>query len=137
MNFNDLTPLQLYPYGVNATEDTHFNNEIKVWVDDDGTLSLNEYMTNMYDFYDTELELIEDFAAQNRLIESESELSNRFDGMIRETMDLASWFKWRNDSPAQSEMFNGFTDNLVSDGNLHQLQCDEYVYVNCYEDIKS
>jgi hypothetical protein len=71
------------------------------------------------------LELVECYAAENNLIDSEEELSERFDQMLAEcSPDFPL-----EDEPALSEAFNDWTDSLCTDGELHDEQYNQYCYV--------
>jgi hypothetical protein len=71
------------------------------------------------------LELVECYATENRLIDSEEMLSERFDQMIEV---FAPNFPL-DDEPALSEEFNNWTDSLCKDGELHDEQYNQYGYV--------
>jgi len=90
----------------------------------------------------TELELVEAYAAYHnppktysqRLIESEDDLSDIFDEMVKEISSNNELLKIQNgdDLPMFREWFNNWTDELCKDGYLHPLQYHEYCYVGQY-----
>ena len=77
----------------------------------------------------TELELVEEFAQDNNLIDSERNLSDQFDELISESVIVQYG---ADDTPAMSESFNNWTDSLCKDGELHGLQYHHYCYVGKY-----
>lgn len=72
------------------------------------------------------LEIVEAYAADNRLIASEEELSERFDADV--LPDVIEAYG-EDDEPAINEAFNDWTDMLCKDGELHPEQYDKYCYV--------
>lgn len=75
------------------------------------------------------LEIIEAYAADNNGIDSEQSLSDRFDDEIA---PLVIEQYGADDETAMSETFNDWTDSLCEDGELHELQYNEYCYVGDY-----
>lgn len=71
------------------------------------------------------LELVESYATENNLIDSEEMLSERFDQMLAE---CAPNFPL-DDEPALSEAFNNWSDSLCKDGEIHDEQYNQYSYV--------
>lgn len=76
------------------------------------------------------LEQVEEYASNNDMISSESELSEIFD---REVMPAVIEQYGDNDIPAINESFNNWSDSLCKDGIIHELQYDQYCYVGKYE----
>lgn len=72
------------------------------------------------------LEIVEAFAADNGLIASEEELSERFDA---EVLPLIIEQYGEDDAPAINEGFNDWSDGLCKDGELHPEQYSQYCYV--------
>lgn len=84
------------------------------------------------------LEMVESYAEdQNRyykkgFIESEQELSERFDDMLAECYpDFDT-----SDQCAIDEFFNNWTDSLCQNGELHPEQYSKYVYIGKYDSYK-
>lgn len=74
-----------------------------------------------------ELEAIEQFAEYHGLIESEAELSERFDG------ENEDWLlTTQGDQIMINEAFNNWSDFLCKDGLIHDKQYHEYCYVGKY-----
>lgn len=85
----------------------------------------------------SELELIEWYAGEHGLIDSEDELSERFDAFFNEILDGMTFRegeRLKNDEPAISEAFSSFADSLYSDGELHSEQVQEYCYTGEFND---
>lgn len=78
-----------------------------------------------WDRYDL-LEIVEAFAADNNMIASEEELSERFD---EEVLPHVIEQYGEDDEPAISESFNNWTDMLCKDGDIHEEQYNRYCYV--------
>ena len=76
-----------------------------------------------------ELEAIEEFAEYHGLIESESELSERFDD---EHEDWLEKMNNKGDQVAIDTYFNDWTDGLCKDGLIHETQYSNYCYVGKY-----
>ena len=76
-------------------------------------------------FFDSELECAEEYAADNDLISNEDELSERFDKMIEECYPNLN----TDDKRLINETFSNYMDSLLSDGELHCVQVNEYTYV--------
>ena len=75
------------------------------------------------------LEIIEEYATVNGGIDSEQELSDRFDDEIA---PLIIDQYGEGDEPAMDEAFNDWSDSLCKDGELHELQYNQYCYVGKY-----
>lgn len=75
------------------------------------------------------LEIVESYAADNGGIDSEKSLSERFD---QEIAPLVIEEYGEDDEPAINEAFNNWSDSLCEDGELHELQYNEYCYVGDY-----
>ena len=75
------------------------------------------------------LEMVELYAAEVGAIESEEELSIKFDEEVAELV-VAEYGP--NDEPAMSEAFNNWTDMLCKDGEIHPEQYNNYCYVGNY-----
>ena len=76
-----------------------------------------------------ELRAIEQFAEYHGLIESEAELSERFDD------ENADWLEDMNnqgDQVAINEHFSNWSDHLCRNGLIHSKQYREYCYVGKY-----
>lgn len=77
------------------------------------------------------LEIVEEFASNNDLIDSEEKLSERFDAEIAHSV-IEQYGK--NDIAALNEAFNNWTDGLCKDGEIHQEQYEHYTYVGKYSE---
>jgi len=77
-----------------------------------------------------EIDGVELWAEDNHLIQSEEELSERFDQEIA-SMVIDQYGD--EDGPAMREAFNNWSDMLCKDGELHSLQYSNYCYVGKYE----
>jgi len=75
------------------------------------------------------LDIIEEYATVNGGIDSEQELSDRFDDEIA---PLIIDQYGEGDEPAMDEAFNDWSDSLCKDGELHELQYNQYCYVGKY-----
>jgi len=75
------------------------------------------------------LEIIEEYATVNGGIDSEQELSERFDEDIA---PLVIEQHGEDDEPAMNQAFNDWSDSLCKDGELHELQYSQYCYVGEY-----
>lgn len=84
-------------------------------------------MTNYND--ENLLDMIELYAHEIGAIESEEELSERFDATIAESV-IERYGE--EDIPAMSEAFNNWTDSLCKDGEIHPAQYNKYCYVGTY-----
>lgn len=73
------------------------------------------------------LEIIEEYAMLNNLIQSEEELSERFDSML-ECSNFFSVYD-KDDAVAINEEFNNYSDSLCKDGQIHEEQYNNYCYV--------
>ena len=73
----------------------------------------------------TLLEMAEEYAEGHGLIDSEEALTLRFDSEIAQNVVEAVGEK---DYPAMRQAFNDWTDSLCRDGQLHQLQYENYTY---------
>lgn len=78
----------------------------------------------------TLLEIVEEFASMNNLIESAEDLSEKFD---EEIMPHVISQYGKSDEPAINEEFSNFKDYLQSEGRLHDLQVSNYCYVGEYK----
>ncbi len=78
---------------------------------------------------ETLLEMVEMYAADNSLIDSEQALSDLFDESIAE---LVVEQYGVDDIPAMNEGFNNWSDSLCKDGVIHPIQYDQYCYVGKY-----
>lgn len=76
-----------------------------------------------------ELELIEEFASTHGLVESEEDLSERFD---KEVAEGVVEIYGEDDEPAMMEAFSNFVDGLEKDGQIHEVQVNSYCYVGKY-----
>lgn len=74
------------------------------------------------------LDLVEEAQGYAGNIESEQELSERFDEMLEDCMP---GFDTR-DTVAVRTAFNDWSDALTDDGELHALQYSQYCYVGKY-----
>ena len=74
------------------------------------------------------LELVESYATENNLIDSEGALSEMFDAMV-EDMSAETRLKLQDDEPMLSELFNNWTDSLCKDDLLHDEQYNQYFYI--------
>lgn len=75
------------------------------------------------------LELVELYASENNLIDSEIELSVRFDDDIAPLV-VAEYGV--DDEPAMNEAFNNWSDSLCKNDELHSEQYNQYCYVGKY-----
>lgn len=75
------------------------------------------------------LEIIEAYAADNNGVDSEQSLSDWFDDEIA-TLVIEKY--GADDETAMSETFSDWADSLCKDGELHELQYNEYCYVGDY-----
>lgn len=82
------------------------------------------------------LEVVEGYASDNNLIDSEEALSERFDEMLKDcvlpNMEYDERSSFEEDAPMISESFSNFADSLESDGELHQEQVSNYDYVGVF-----
>ena len=76
-----------------------------------------------------ELAAIEQFAEYHGLIESESELSERFDDENEEWLEKMNS---QGDQVAISEAFSNWSDHLCKNGLIHGKQYHEYCYIGKY-----
>ena len=72
------------------------------------------------------LEIVEEWGYYNDLLSSEEEVSERFDAEIAPAV-VAKYGE--DDTIAMNEAFNNWTDSLCKDGELHELQYENYEYV--------
>lgn len=72
------------------------------------------------------LEIVELYAADNGMIDSESALSELFDSEIAPLV-IAQYGE--NDSVAMNEAFNDWTDSLCKSGEIHPEQYNHYCYI--------
>jgi len=72
------------------------------------------------------LEAVELWATENGLIDSEQELSDRFD---EEYLPHIIEQYGEDDQPAIEEGFSNWSDKLCKDDQLHDVQSSLYVYV--------
>ena len=77
----------------------------------------------------TLLELVEEFAYNHNLIDSEQRLSATFDETIA---PLVVEQYGADDVIAMSEAFNDWTDSMCTDGQIHAEQYDKYTYIGTY-----
>ena len=87
-------------------------------------------MTRFYD--ESFLEIVEMYAADNGLIDSEEALSERFDQYINEmfeTKTAAEFEQYVDDEVMVNEDFSNWMDGLHKDGQLHSEQENNYCYV--------
>jgi len=75
------------------------------------------------------LEMVEMYAADNGLIDSEDILSEQFDEQIA-PMVVEQYGE--DDEPAMFESFNDWADMLCKDGEIHSEQYNQYCYVGKY-----
>ena len=75
------------------------------------------------------LEIVEEYASYNSLIDSEEALSERFDNEVAPAV-IEQY--GADDEPAMSEAFNNWSDALCKDGELHPEQYSKYCYVGDY-----
>ena len=75
------------------------------------------------------LQMVELYAEEVGNIESEEDLSSRFDSEIAPSI-VALYGE--DDAPAMSEGFNNWTDSLCKDGVIHPEQYNKYCYVGTY-----
>lgn len=75
------------------------------------------------------LDIIEELAADYGNISSEEELSELFDQEIAPLV-IAEYGK--DDEPAMNEAFNNWADSLYKEGDIHEEQYNNYVYVGEY-----
>ena len=75
------------------------------------------------------LEIIEEYATDRDGIDSEQELSARFDEDIA---PLVIEQHGEDDWPAMNQAFHDWSDSLCIDGELHELQYNQYCYVGKY-----
>lgn len=75
------------------------------------------------------LELVEAFASDNGMIDSEQALSDRFDEEVSKSV-IEQYGE--DDTIAMSETFNDWTDALCKDGEIHPEQYSQYCYVGKY-----
>jgi len=75
------------------------------------------------------LEIIEEYATDRDGIDSEQELSARFDEDIA---PLVIEQHGEDDWPAMNQAFHDWSDSLCKDGELHELQYSQYCYVGEY-----
>ena len=73
--------------------------------------------------------MIELYATDNGLIDSEQMLSERFDETI--APDIIAHYG-EDDTVAMNEAFNNWTDTLREDGEIHEEQYNQYCYVGLY-----
>jgi hypothetical protein len=88
-------------------------------------------MNNIWNRYDTLLELVEALAEHEGAIASEDELSEKFDNEIMPHI-LEQYGKPGiefEDTDLVIQAFNDWTDGLCKDGEIHQAQYDNYEYV--------
>lgn len=78
---------------------------------------------------ESELELIESYAEENNLIASERELSELFD---EEVAPYVVQQYGADDIDAMNESFNNWSDMMCKDGDIHELQYNNYGYVGKY-----
>ena len=72
------------------------------------------------------LDIVEEYASMNNLIDSEEMLSLRFDQLLEE-IDIDT-----DDSDMIHQAFNDWSDGLCKDGEIHQEQYNNYTYVGKY-----
>ena len=77
------------------------------------------------------LEIVELYAADNGMIDSESALSELFDSEIAPLV-IAQYGE--KDSVAMNEAFNDWSDALCKDGTIHPEQYSQYCYVGKWSD---
>ena len=74
------------------------------------------------------IELVEAYAADNGLIDSEETLSEAFDSMLEECFPDFD----KDDEVAINEDFNNWSDSLCKDGLIHEEQYRQYCYIGKY-----
>lgn len=72
------------------------------------------------------LDIVEEYASINNLIDSEEMLSLRFDQLLDEVSINT------DDSDMIQQAFNDWADGLCKDGEIHQEQYNKYAYVGKY-----
>lgn len=72
------------------------------------------------------LDIVEEWGYDNGLLSSEEEVSERFDENIAPFV-IEQYSE--DDRIAMNEAFNDWTDSLCKDGELHELQYENYEYV--------
>lgn len=72
------------------------------------------------------LEIVEAFAADNNLPDSEEALSELFDSQY---IEIIREQRLEDDKPALREMFNNWTDAMCKEGTIHDEQYSQYCYV--------
>lgn len=77
------------------------------------------------------LEVVELYAADNNMIDSEESLSKRFDDEI---LPLVIEKYGEDDSVAINTAFNDWSDGLCKDGEIHSEQYNAYCYVGRLSD---
>ena len=89
-------------------------------------------MSNYND--ETLLEMVELYAADNSLIDSEDMLSERFDEEIAPLIIEQHGKKGEEftDTVMMSEEFSNWSDGLCKDGEIHPIQYDQYCYTGKY-----
>ena len=80
----------------------------------------------------TELELVEAYIQElyrplSTVYADEQILSEAFDNMLEEFKDINT-----EDETMINEMFNDWTDSQCKEGNLHEVQYNNYCYVGKY-----
>ena len=80
-------------------------------------------------FSDNTLEVVEHYASENNLISSEGMLSDQFDEQVAPHVITAYG---PDDEPAMNEAFCNWSDGLCKDGQLHDIQYNQYCYVGKY-----
>lgn len=83
-----------------------------------------------------ELTIVEHFAAENGLIDSEQALSDLFD------QDIMPMLLEQNSTPGKAfddqdminQAFNDWTDGLCKDDQIHDLQYNQYCYIGEWSD---
>lgn len=78
----------------------------------------------------TLLEIIEEYASMNDLVEDAEHLSELFDEEVAPSV-ISQYGE--NDEPAMNEAFNSYKDMLQSEGRLHELQVNAYCYEGKYK----
>ena len=77
------------------------------------------------------LEIIEEWATDNGLIDSEETLSARFDGeFVQLVIDQYS----EDDTVAINKAFNDWSDSLCKAGEIHSEQYNNYCYIGKYSE---
>ena len=72
------------------------------------------------------LDIVEAYAEDKNLISSEEKLSKRFDEDVLPSIIEAYG---EDDQPAIDGGFNDWSDGLCRDGDIHEIQYDQYCYV--------